>query len=70
MDHSTTRATMIPLIVTQIMERFGYDERKALDVFYRSKTGAALADDDTGLYGQSPNYIFGLFCEEMGNQAG
>ena len=30
-----------------------------------SNTGALLADDETGLYGQSPLYIFGLYLEEM-----
>ena len=37
---------------------------EALDKFYTSATGASLADDETGLYGQSVLFIFGLFCEE------
>ena len=40
-------------------------EREALDLFYGSATGASFADDDTGLYGQSALYIYGLFTEEM-----
>lgn len=35
------------------------------EVFYMSNTGVLLADDETGLYGQSPLYIFGLYLEEM-----
>jgi hypothetical protein len=33
-------------------------------MFYSSKTGESFSDDDTGLYGQSPLYIYGLFKEE------
>ena len=39
---------------------------EALDKFYTSATGESLADDETGLYGQSVLFIFGLFCEELG----
>ena len=41
----------------------------ALDRFYRSSTGPSFADDETGLYGQSPNYIFDLFEQEMSERA-
>lgn len=40
-------------------------EKEAMDMFYTSATGASFADDETGLYGQSPLFIFGLFREEM-----
>jgi len=36
-----------------------------LDKFYTSATGASFADDETGLYGQSTLYVFGLYCEEQ-----
>ena len=39
-------------------------QMEALDLFYTSATGASFADDETGLYGQSALYIFGLFVEE------
>lgn len=55
---------MLPEIVKMIMEKYGLDEAAALDAFYRSATGASFSDDETGLYGQSPHYIFGLFVEE------
>lgn len=65
MEHSTVRAAILPDIITQLMERYGWDEAKALDAFYRSATGASFSDDETGLYGQSPNYIVSLFEEEQ-----
>lgn len=65
MEHSTTRATILPTIIGLMMERYRYTEEEALDRFYRSATGASFADDETGLYGQSPNYIFSLFVQEQ-----
>lgn len=65
MEHSTVRAVILPVIVSLIMERYALNEAEALDAFYRSATGAAFADDETGLYGQSPNFIFGLYIQEQ-----
>ena len=65
MGHSTVRAVLLPAIITMIMERYGLDEASALDAFYRSATGAAFSDDETGLYGQSPSFIFGLYAQEQ-----
>ena len=64
MEHYLIRATIIPVIVEKIMEKTNMDYRAALDIFYTSDTAALLSDDDTGLYGQSPNYIYGLFMQE------
>ncbi len=66
MNHATTRATIVPEIVRLISEKHNISETEALDKFYTSATGASFADDETGLYGQSALYIFGLFCEEVG----
>lgn len=65
MNHSTTRATILPEIIRLIMSRFCLSEDAALDAFYSSATGASFSDDQTGLYGQSPNYIYGLYLEEV-----
>lgn len=64
MSHATVRATILPEIVRLIAEELSIEEEKALDLFYSSGTGACFADDETGLYGQSPLYNFGLFMEE------
>ena len=67
MNHATTRATIVPEIVRLIAEKQHISETEALNQFYTSATGANFADDETGLYGQSALYIFGLFCEEQEN---
>lgn len=65
MSHHLVRALIIPTIVQYIMDEYGLPEQEALDAFYTSATASSLADDSTGLYGQSPLFIFGLFREEM-----
>jgi hypothetical protein len=65
MAHGLVKATIIPEIIRLIQEKYGASEDKALDMFYTSATAASLADDETGLYGQSALYIFSLFNKEM-----
>lgn len=68
MEHYLIRATIIPKIVEMIQEQYRLSEQEALKAFYESATGASLADDDTGLYGQSVLFIFGLYVQEMTEQ--
>ena len=65
MSHATIRATILPEIVQLIAQNKKVSEKEAMDMFYCSATGSSFADDETGLYGQSPLYIYGLFAEEM-----
>ena len=68
--HATIRATLLPEIVRLIAEKYGWSEDEAMDRFFLSATGASFSDDETGLYGQSALFIFGLFVEEMAKQQG
>lgn len=65
MEHYLIRATIIPEIIKLIQKTYSSTEQEALNSFYCSAIGASLADDETGLYGQSPLYIFGLYQEEI-----
>jgi hypothetical protein len=64
MAHGLVKAAIIPEIVKLIAKKYAVPEKRALDMFYTSATAASLADDETGLYGQSALYIFSLFLEE------
>ncbi len=37
----------------------------ARDIFYKSAIGASYAVDETGLYGQSALFVYGLFNQEL-----
>lgn len=65
MNHYLIRATIIPEIVKMIAEHEKIGESKALEKFYTSDTGKSLADDTTGLYGQSILYIYNLYLDEQ-----
>lgn len=65
MNHSLVRSVNIPSIVNLIAEYYKIDELEALKKFYLSKTGDAYSDDETGLYGQSPLYVFSLYQKEI-----
>jgi predicted nucleotidyltransferase len=65
MAHGLVKATIIPEIVRLIAEKYSVGEEKALDMFYTSAVAASLDNDESGLYGQSPLYIFSLFNDEM-----
>jgi len=67
MKHYLARATIIPEIVEMIAGKYKISEEESLHKFYTSKTAEALSDDETGLYGQSALYIFGLYMEEIEN---
>jgi predicted nucleotidyltransferase len=65
MTHGLVKAIIIPEIVRLIAKEYTVNEEQALDMFYTSATAAYLDDDETGLYGQSPLYIFSIFNDEM-----
>lgn len=62
--HALIKATLLPEIVKLIMEKYGWTEEEALDRFCKSATGGSFSDDETGLYGMSALYTYGLFVEE------
>lgn len=65
MGHHLIRATILPQIIEHIMVKYKVDENQALHMFYTSHTASLYSDDDTGLYGQSPLYIFSIFDQEI-----
>lgn len=65
MSHYLIRATIVPEIVKMIAGHEEIDESEALEKFYSSATGQSLADDATGLYGQSILYIYNLYLAEQ-----
>jgi hypothetical protein len=64
MGHSLVKATIIPEIVKLIARDEDIAEEEALSRFYESNAAVALDDDETGLYGQSPLYIYSLYMQE------
>ena len=48
-----------------LMEKYGYTQFQALEVLYNSETFARLQDSNTGLYYQSPDYVYSFLNSEL-----
>ena len=52
-------------IVGFLMDDFHFPPQEALDILYTSETFDRLQDDETGLYYQSPGYVYSFLMNEM-----
>ncbi len=52
-------------LTLMLMDRYGWDMMKALDVLYGSKTFEKLNDPECGLYYQGPVYVFDFLKNEI-----
>lgn len=54
-------------LTQMLMEQYGWDLPKALDVLYGSETFAKLNDPECALYFQGPVYVFSFLRDEVEN---
>ena len=47
------------------MEKYAYTMEQAMDALYNSETFARLQDARTGLYYQSPGYVYSFLNSEL-----
>ena len=52
-------------LIQILMEKYGYTLEKAMDTLYNSDTFARLQDANTGLYYQSPGYVYSFLNNEL-----
>lgn len=52
-------------LIVLVMEDYHYDMKTALDKVYNSETYSKLTDIHTGLYYQSPLYVYDFLKEEL-----
>lgn len=65
MAHNLVRGLILPAIIEKIEAAYNVSENAALELFYQSRIGKLYSVDESGLYGQSPTYIFSLFEAEQ-----
>lgn len=65
MEHLLAKTIIISNVVELIVKEKKISFSEARDKFYSSKTIKLLKDDETGLYGESPLYVFSLFEQEI-----
>lgn len=54
-------------VVRYLVERDGMELSEAISVFHNSETFSKLEDFDTGLYIESPAYVYDLLQSELRN---
>ena len=52
-------------LISLLMERQNMDMKAAFDMFYNSDTYASLNRPESGLYFQSPKYVYSILENEM-----
>ena len=52
-------------LITMLMASRHYSMNEAMDVLYNSDTFSRLEDDNTGLYYQSPGYVYSYLNQEL-----
>ncbi|MBQ3656031.1 MAG: hypothetical protein II956_04170 [Bacteroidales bacterium] len=56
---------MLSELVMIVMNRWHYSINEALDTVYNSETFLHLSDKNTGLYYQSPGYVYSFLDNEL-----
>jgi len=52
-------------LIQILMEKYDYTLETAMEIFYNSDTFARLQDVKTGLYYQSPGYVYSFLANEI-----
>ena len=52
-------------LIQILMEEYGYTLEKAMDTLYNSETFVRLQNAETGLYYQSPGYVYSFLANEL-----
>ena len=64
MEHTLAKTIIITKVSDLIAEKYRLPIDEARDELYKSRIIDLIDDDETGLYGESPLYIFSLFEQE------
>ena len=61
MEHVLAKTILISKVVELIADKYKISVEEARNEFYLSEVATLLDDDETGLYGESPLYVFSLY---------
>ena len=61
MEHLLTKTLIISDVIELIAKHYRVSIKEARNMLYESSVIGLIEDDETGLYGESPLYVFSLF---------
>ena len=64
MAHELVKIIIFSHVIEMIAQDYHMSLEEARDSFYNSELIKSFSNDELGLYGQSPLYIYSLFKEE------
>ena len=64
MEHLLAKTLLITKVTELIAKKYSISLAEARDELYSSDIIGFIDDDETGLYGESPLYVFSLFEKE------
>lgn len=67
MTHTLSKSLLIIKVIELIAEKYSISIEEARNKLYSSELINLIDDDETGLYGESPLYVFSLFEQEIKN---
>lgn len=66
MEHLLAKTLLIRNVVELIVKNYRVSYKRARNMLYLSTVIDLIDDDETGLYGESPLYVFSLFESKEG----
>ena len=64
MGHQLAKTVLITRVIELIADKYHLPVNEARDCLYCSNVIDLIDDDETGLYGESPLYVFSLYESE------
>ena len=68
MEHLLAKILLITNVTELIAKKYSISLAEARDELYSSEIIGFIDDDETGLYGESPLYVFSLFEKEKSSK--
>ena len=68
MEHLLAKILLITNVTELIAKKYSISLAEARDELYSSDIIGFIDDDETGLYGESPLYVFSLFEKEKNSK--
>ena len=64
MEHQLSKTLLKVKVTELIAKQYRISISEARDMLYQSEVVKLIDDDETGLYGESPLYVFSIFEQE------
>lgn len=61
MNHALIKSLIVADVIELIAKKYKINLKDATRMYYKSNTSKMMSNDATGMYGDSPLYVFSIF---------